>query len=84
MNTRPYALARRTLAPAEKLREINWGLVLLIGIIACAGFAMLYSDADGHLWPWAAPQMIRFGIGLVIMVAVAVSDIRFWLSAALR
>jgi rod shape determining protein RodA len=82
MNTRPYALARRTLAPIEKLIEINWGLVLLITIIASAGFAELYSDANGHLWPWAGPQMLRFAIGLGILVVVATVDIRFWMSAA--
>src|SRR5580704_8315131 len=82
MNTRPYALARRTLAPIEKLIEINWGLVLLVTIIASAGFAMLYSDANGHFWPWAAPQMLRFGLGILILVAVAVVDIRFWMNAA--
>jgi rod shape determining protein RodA len=82
MNTRPYALARRTLAPVEKLIEINWGLVLLITIIASAGFAMLYSDANGHLSPWAGPQMLRFAVGLGILVVVALVDIRFWMSAA--
>jgi rod shape determining protein RodA len=82
MNTRPYALARRTLAPIEKLIEINWGLVLLITIIASAGFAELYSEASGHLWPWAGPQMLRFAVGLGILVVVATIDIRFWMSAA--
>jgi rod shape determining protein RodA len=82
MNTRPYALARRTLAPIEKLIEVNWGLVLLIAIIASAGFAELYSEANGHLWPWAGPQMLRFAVGLGILVVVATVDIRFWMSAA--
>jgi rod shape determining protein RodA len=82
MNNRPYALARRTLAPVEKLIEVNWGLVLLITIIASAGFAMLYSDANGHLWPWAGPQMLRFAIGLLILVGAATVDIRFWMTAA--
>jgi rod shape determining protein RodA len=82
MNNRPYALARRTLAPIEKLIEVNWGLVLLITIIASAGFAMLYSDANGHLWPWAGPQMLRFTIGLLILVGAATIDIRLWMNAA--
>jgi rod shape determining protein RodA len=82
MITRPYALARRLLTPQDKLFEINWGLVLLITLIASAGFAMLYSDADGNLWPWAGPQMIRFVIGLFILVAVALTDIRVWMSLA--
>ena len=82
MNTRPYALARQTIAPLEKLAEINWGLVLLITIIACAGFAMLYSDASGHLWPWAAPQMARFAVGFVILIACALIDVRTWMRVA--
>ena len=63
MTTRPYAAARRTLSIADKLYEVNWGLVLLIAIIACAGFAMLYSVAGGHLSPWASPQILRFLVG---------------------
>ncbi len=82
MITRPYALARRLLTPQDKLFEINWGLVLLITLIASAGFAMLYSDANGNLWPWAGPQMIRFGIGIFILVAVALTDIRVWMRLA--
>ncbi|HET7333593.1 MAG TPA: rod shape-determining protein RodA [Rhizomicrobium sp.] len=82
MNTRAYAAARRTLSISEKLLEINWGLVLLITIIACIGFAMLYSVAGGHFEPWANKQMVRFAFGLIILVAVAVTDIRLWMSLA--
>ena len=82
MINRPYALARRLLTPSDKLMEINWGLVLLITLIACAGFAMLYSDASGNLWPWAGPQMIRFVVGLAILVTVSLIDIRVWMSLA--
>ena len=45
---------------ADKLLEVNWGLVLLITLIACAGFAMLYSVAGGHFQPWALPQIGPF------------------------
>ncbi len=82
MITRPYAAARRTLSIVDKLFEINWGLVLLIAILACAGFAMLYSVAGGRFLPWATPQIIRFVVGCAILVAVAVTDIRWWMSAA--
>src|SRR4051812_27558633 len=37
MNTRPYAAAKRTLGIADKLSEVNWGLVLLVTLCACAG-----------------------------------------------
>jgi rod shape determining protein RodA len=82
MSSRPYAAARRTLSLSERLLEVNWGLVLLITIIACIGFAMLYSVAGASLHPWALPQIIRFLIGLAILVGVAMVDIRFWMAAA--
>ncbi|HUO88669.1 MAG TPA: rod shape-determining protein RodA [Rhizomicrobium sp.] len=82
MTTRPYAAARRTLSVADKLFEINWGLVLLITIIACVGFAMLYSVAGGSFSPWATPQILRFIVGLAILLVVACVDIRVWMSMA--
>ena len=82
MIARPYAAMRRTLSIVDKLYEINWGLVLLITIIACVGFAMLYSVAGGSLSPWADKQMVRFVVGFFLMIAVAMVDIRFWMSFA--
>jgi rod shape determining protein RodA len=82
MTTRPYAAARRTLSVADKLYEVNWGMVLLITIVACVGFAMLYSVAGGSFSPWATPQILRFIAGFAILVVVSVVDIRTWLSAA--
>jgi rod shape determining protein RodA len=82
MSSRPYAAARSTLSLVDKLLEINWGLVLLIAVIASVGLAMQYSVAGGHLQPWAAPQGVRFLVGVVILVGVSVVDIRFWMRAA--
>lgn len=82
MTLRPYAATRGTLSIVDKLYEINWGLVLLITIIACIGFAMLYSVAGGSLSPWADKQMVRFVIGFALMIVVALVDIRFWMSFA--
>jgi len=77
-----YAAARRPLNWLEKLREVNWRLVLLITLIASIGIAMQYSMAGGHLEPWAAPQMVRFAIGLLLLIAAALVDIRVWLALA--
>ena len=82
MNSRPYAAAKRTLSIADKLMEVNWGLVLLITVIACGGFAMLYSVAGGRFWPWAMPQIEKFILGFFILIAVASIDIRVWMSLA--
>ncbi|WP_037493591.1 rod shape-determining protein RodA [Sneathiella glossodoripedis] len=67
---------------SKKIWELNWGLVLLICVTASVGFLMLYSAADGNINPWASRQMIRFGAGLVIMLVVALTDIRIWLRLA--
>jgi rod shape determining protein RodA len=82
MTTRPYAAAKRTLSVIDKLYEINWGLVLLITLIACVGFAMLYSVAGASFSPWAGKQMAYFAAGLVLLVVASVTDIRFWMSIA--
>jgi rod shape determining protein RodA len=82
MTLRPYAAARRTLSVIDKLYEINWGLVLLITIIASVGFAMLYSVAGASFSPWAGKQMVYFAAGLALLIAAAVTDIRFWMSIA--
>ena len=66
----------------DKLRSISWGLVLLVFIAAACGIAELYSAADGDMQPWAATQMVRFGIALVPMIGAALLDIRHWYWAA--
>jgi rod shape determining protein RodA len=82
MTMRPYAAARRTLSAADKLYEVNWGLVLLISIVAFIGLAMLYSVAGGSIHPWALSQSWKVAIGLMILVIAAMVDIRTWLSVA--
>ena len=82
MISRPYAAAKRTLGIADKLLEVNWGLVLLITIIAAGGVAMLYSVAGGHFHPWALSQLSKFLVGLVILVVAASIDVRVWMSLA--
>jgi rod shape determining protein RodA len=66
----------------RKLSHVDWGLLFLITLIACAGFAMLYSAAGGSFSPWAERQMIRFVIGVFILLAVACIDLRVWMELA--
>jgi rod shape determining protein RodA len=82
MISRPYAVAKRTLGMADKLLDVNWGLVLLISIIASAGIAMLYSVAGGHWSPWALSQFSKFVLGFFIMIVAAAIDVRVWMSLA--
>ncbi|MDP6172607.1 MAG: FtsW/RodA/SpoVE family cell cycle protein, partial [Rhodospirillales bacterium] len=66
----------------QKFWNINWLFVLLVVLTASVGFALLYSAANGSFTPWASRQMIRFAVGLVVMLCVAVIHIRIWLRYA--
>ena len=70
---------RNDLSLGRKLRDVNWGLVLLISLSASIGFATLYSAGGGNTSPWADRQMVRFALGLCIMIVIAVTDIRLWM-----
>ena len=67
---------------AEKLWQVNWSLVLLVALLCGIGFAMLYSAANGSWYSWASRQMIRFGVGLLLMLGAALVDIRHWMRLA--
>jgi len=82
MSALGFGEGARRLPIGQKLRQITWGLVLLIAATAGIGFAMLYSAANGSIDPWAWRQMLRFGIGLVVMCVIALIDIRIWLRYA--
>ncbi|HTV88094.1 MAG TPA: rod shape-determining protein RodA [Stellaceae bacterium] len=75
-------IGRREPRLAEKIRNLQWGLVLLVAMIAGLGFAMLYSAANGNVEPWASRQMTRFAIALIPMIAAALVDLRYWFRSA--
>ncbi len=64
------------------LLRVDWVLVILLALTTAIGFAMLYSAAGGNVRPWAGPHAMRFAVGLAVMLAVALIDIRFWLRCA--
>ena len=66
----------------QKFWQVNWALVLLVTMAASIGFAMLYSAANGNLSPWASKQIVVFSVGLLMMLTIAVIDIRFWMRYA--
>ncbi len=73
---------QRSLTFSERVLRLNWLVILLICGIGAAGITMLLSAAGGSVEPWAHRQAIHFGIGLVLMIAVSVTDIRLWLRLA--
>lgn len=60
-----------------KLKQVNWGLLLIITAIACIGFTALYSAGGGDLDRWALKQMVRFVVGMGMLLVIAMIDIRF-------
>lgn len=80
MNQRVHYLGRHNpeITLGQKIWQLNWGMMLLICLIAAIGLGMLYSAANGNFDPWASKQAIRFGVGFVVMLVVALVDVRIW------
>ena len=66
----------------EKLYEVNWAFVLLILLIGCIGVGMLYSVEGGAWDPYASRHALRFGLGVLGMIVVALFPPRFWMGIA--
>ncbi len=75
-------LKQRQMTLFDRVGEVSWPLVVIVIAIACVGFAMLYSAADGSFGLWSQRQLIRFGVCLVIMLTTAIIDLRFWMRHA--
>jgi rod shape determining protein RodA len=72
----------RGMTLAEKLGGVSWSFVLLLGLMAGVGYAMLYSAAGGSPEPWAFRHGLRFGFGVLMMLGIAMVDIRIILRFA--
>jgi rod shape determining protein RodA len=62
----------------DKLRLLNWPYVCVVTLVALVGYGMLYSAAGGSHEPWAWRHSLRFGLGLSVLLVIALIDIRFW------
>ena len=66
---------------ATKLWQVSWTYVLLLCLLAGVGYVALYSAGGGSPEPYASKHIIRFGLGLIMMIGVAMVDIR-WIEKA--
>jgi rod shape determining protein RodA len=73
---RRLILRERGTGVVEKLWQIPWLYVLLLCAVGAVGYVALYSAGGGAPEPYAAKHAIRFGFGLVIMLCIAMVDIR--------
>ncbi|WP_137124686.1 rod shape-determining protein RodA [Roseomonas sp. HF4] len=60
----------------EKLWQIPWTFVLLLCGVAAIGYVALLSAGSGNPDTYAQKHAIRFGFGLVVMLGIALVDIR--------
>ena len=62
----------------EKLGSLNWPLVVVLGLLGLVGYLVLYSAGGGSHEPWAWRHGVRLAFGLLVLITVALVDIRFW------
>ena len=62
----------------DKLSRVDGVFCLALCLIASAGALMMFSIAGSSWEPWAANHITRFGVAFLLMLALAVIDLRVW------
>lgn len=65
-----------------KFSQIDWPFAIALSLIAASGALMMFSVAGSSWEPWAAAHLFRFGFCLVLMVTLALVDLRVWFAIA--
>lgn len=73
---------RRIETAGDKLWRVPWLVLGLVGALSAAGAATLYSVAGGNLNPWAEAHALRFLMASIVVLAMAMVPLRYWLDAA--
>ncbi|MDG2529703.1 rod shape-determining protein RodA [Caulobacter endophyticus] len=68
--------------PIIKFMEIDWTFCLLLCLIAGSGALMLFSIAGASWEPWADKHLLRFGLYFIMMIILAMVDLRVWFTLA--
>lgn len=77
----PYSETTK-LTLTHKLRRINYGLIILVSACCTIGFAMLYSAAGGDIEPWAQRHLVRYFVGLLGIIILAITNLRLFFKGA--
>jgi rod shape determining protein RodA len=73
----PRLIRETSFGLTAKFFQISWIYVLLLCVLAGVGYAALYSAGGGAPEPYASKHLLRFVFGLVLMLSIALVDIRF-------
>jgi rod shape determining protein RodA len=79
------ALAQATGWPStviEKLKRIQWPVLLAACVLAAVGTVTLYSISGGALSPWVERHSLRFALALAAVVAMALVRLEVWIKLA--
>lgn len=68
--------------PIIKFMEVDWTLCLVLALIAGIGGLMLFSIAGASWEPWADKHLLRFSVYFIVMIILAMCDLRWWFAAA--
>ena len=77
-----FGYGSRHLGLKDKFCRLSFSYILLIVILACVGTMTLYSAANGSWDPWAIKHISRFGVTLLLMIGLAMVDIRYYYHGA--
>ena len=77
-----FGYGSRHLGLKDKFCRLSFSYILLIMILACVGTMTLYSAANGSWDPWEIKHISRFGVTLLLMIGLAMVDIRYYYHGA--
>ena len=77
-----FGYGSRHLGLKDKFCRLSFSYILLIVILACVGTMTLYSAANGSWEPWAIKHISRFGVTMLLMIGLAMVDIRYYYHGA--
>lgn len=64
------------------LRDLHWVLIASVLTLGLIGVAVLYSVAGGEFALWSLSHISRLGLGVVLMLVIALMDIRLLYASA--
>jgi rod shape determining protein RodA len=66
----------------DRFLSLNWLLLGMLTVIASVGVATLYSVAEGSWSPYAGQHVLRYGVSVLLLIAVGLTPLRVWLQLA--
>lgn len=67
---------------SESWKNLPFSLIGIMLILASFGFIMLMSADGGNIHRWALPQMIRFALGIILLLGICITKLQAWMKYA--